>query len=76
MDKIIVTKVFHGIFSMQVCTEKDVSDDEILEVCNTENPSGTTAGWSIVVRNDTEHPDRNPIQCEEHPERLHLLVDC
>ena len=76
MDRIVVTKVFHGIFSMQVCAEKDVSDDEILVVCNDQNPSGTTNGWSKVVRNDKEHPNCNPVKCDDDSSRLHFLVNC
>ena len=74
MDRIVITKMWHGITSMQVCAEKDVSDDEILKVCNSQNPSGTTGGWSQVVRDDTEHPGRNPAQCDDDPERLHQLI--
>lgn len=61
---------------MQVCAVADASDEEILELCNLENPSGTTNGWGHVVRHDQEHPQRNPVKCANYAERLHILVDC
>ena len=76
MEKVVVTKAFHGLLGMQVCSEKNASDEEILEVCNRENKCGTTNGWSYVVRNDEEYPQSNPIQCEDHSDRLHFLVGC
>lgn len=76
MNRIELLSAFHGIFGMVVCAEKDASDDEILSFCNKENPSGTTNGWVQVVRNDSEHPQCNPVQCADNPERLHIIVNC
>lgn len=76
MNRIEMTTQFHGLFSMMVCVEADVTDNEILDFCNTVNPSGTSNGWSSVVRNDAEHPRRNPIVCSEDESRLHIIVDC
>jgi hypothetical protein len=66
---------------MQVCAVKDATDDEILEVCNRENPSGTSNGWSSVVREIQEDSmfrtkEALPVQCEEYPDRLHFIVLC
>ena len=76
MERVVVTRPFLGLVQMQVCAEKDATDEEILRVCNMENPSGTTAGWCEVIRNDEEHPQCNPIQCKDDPERTHFLVLC
>jgi len=76
MNKVIITKPMQGICHMQVCAEKDTSDEEILDVCNRENPSGTKAGWSEVIRNDKEHPVNNPVTCDDHSSRTHFLVVC
>jgi hypothetical protein len=73
---VLVTKAFHGICHMQVCTVKDATDEEILGVCNRENPSGTQAGWTRVVRQDEEHRNMEPVQCGDDAERLHILVAC
>lgn len=59
---------------MQVCAIKDATDEEILEVCNKENPSGTSGGWLEVVREGEEN--MLPVTCEDHPERVHYLVVC
>jgi len=81
MNKIIVTKIFLGICHMQVCAEADATDEEILEVCNKENPAGTINGWTSVIRNigDTfegKNEKALPVQCEDRPDRKHFLVAC
>lgn len=72
MDKVIVTRFAVGICHMQACVIADASDEEILEVCNKENPSGTTNGWTSIIREG----DGSPVQCASHPERLHILAVC
>jgi hypothetical protein len=79
MDKlarIVILNPFHGLCGMRVCVEKDATDEEILLVCNRENPSGTTVGWSEVIRDDKDRPDLNPLVCAEDPNRLHIIVSC
>jgi hypothetical protein len=66
---------------MQVCAAEDATDQEILEACNRDNPSGTTAGWSMVVRNMEDRPDSTtgemlPVTCQEDPKRKHFIVLC
>lgn len=73
--RVIVTRQMHGICAMQVCCVKDATDKEILGVCNTENPSGTTHGWVQVVRNN-EGGYANPVVCEADKNRLHILIYC
>lgn len=72
MEKVIITRPILGICHMQACVEKDATDDEILEVCNKENPSGTTNGWTNIIR----WGDGAPVQCEDNPDRLHVLAVC
>lgn len=74
--RVIVTAPFVGICFMQVCAVRDASDHEILDVCNLENPAGTTNGWAYVIRDDEECPQRNPVQCGDDPARVHYLVAC
>ena len=77
LARIVVTREFVGICHMQVCAIKDATDEEILKVCNEENPSGTTGGWGIVCRaENTEIPNQFPVQCSKYPERQHLLIVC
>ena len=76
MERVVVTKAMLGICGMQVCAAKDATDEEILEVCNCENPAGTINGWGIVTRDDKEYPDNNPVQCADDSERLHFIVFC
>ena len=71
MDRVIITRGMVGIAHMQVCAVEDATDEEILKVCNRENPSGTTLGWSSVLRQNPK-----PVVCESYPERRHFLVEC
>jgi hypothetical protein len=82
MERVIITQCMMGIIGMQVCAVPDATDEEILEVCNMGNPSGTSAGWSTVVHEDTVKKsallDENcvPRPCDDLPERIHYLVLC
>lgn len=77
MNRVIVTRPIIGICHMQVCAHNDVTDDEILEVCNRENPSGTSNGWSTVCHTDSESWGKvGPVQCKDDPERTHYMVSC
>jgi hypothetical protein len=83
MNRVVVTRSIldpkeNGLYSlcyMQVCAAADASDEEILAVCNRENPSGTEHGWSRVIREDS-HPAPGPVQCADDDGRLHILVAC
>ena len=81
MDRVVVTRPIVGICLMQVCAEADTTDEEILAVCNCENPSGTTNGWSKVIRVAVEgsmfETDKAlPATCADDSSRLHFLVLC
>lgn len=77
MNRVIVTKCMVGLFHMQICAVKDATDKEVLLVCNKENPSGTTAGWGKVIRKKEEPKDNHaPTQCDDYPNRIHLLAVC
>ena len=65
-----------GICYMQVCAVHDATDEEILEVANEKNPSGTEAGWGIVCREDDEQENRRPVICEDNSERRHFILIC
>jgi hypothetical protein len=81
MNRVKVTKCMVGICGMQVCAVKDATDEEILAVCNRENPSGTSNGWSEVVREIDEScayrtKNMQPGQCETYEDRMHFIVIC
>lgn len=75
MSRVIVTKPFCGLLYMQVCACKDATDEEILVVCNRENPAGTSLGWANVIRS-AEEKEKLPVQCADDSERMHFLVNC
>jgi len=68
-ERVIVTKPIVGICHMQVCVVEDASDEEIIDTCNKENPSGTTGGWKQVERYDV-------VSCDKYPGRNHMCVVC
>ena len=72
MDRVVITNPAIGIYYMQVCVVADASDEEILEVCNRENPSGTTNGWTSIIRKGKG----SPVKCADDPRRLHVLAVC
>lgn len=81
MDRVVVTNPFCGLVAMQVCAVSDATDEEILEVCNRENPSGTHNGWASVIREAVEDDmfrkkENMPVKCKDNPDRLHFLVLC
>lgn len=81
MNRVVVSREFCGLIGMQVCAVADATDEEILEVCNRENPSGTSNGWGSVIRAPVDgdmwrREDTKPVACSEYPERLHFMVLC
>jgi hypothetical protein len=78
MERVVVSRAMMGICGMQVCAVKDATDEEILTVCNRQNPSGVSGGWSEVVRGQrpTSEVPQAPVQCEDHEDRIHILVFC
>ena len=79
MERVEVTLNMVGLLRMQVCAVDDATDEEILEVCNRENPPTgdlSEARWQRVVRGG--HPNDidgdAPGPCEEYPGRTHFLV--
>jgi hypothetical protein len=75
--RVLVTRAIVGVAHMQVCAANDATDEEILAVCNQENPSGTSRGWSSVCRADDEFWGKlAPVTCSDDPKRLHYMVSC
>ncbi len=74
MKRVEVTRGFVGICHMQVCAESDATDAEILTVCNQQNPSGTSHGWSSVERGTGTAAA--PVICGDDPGRTHFLAAC
>lgn len=76
MERVVVSNPFIGFTYMQVCAVADASDEEMLEVANTENPSGTTGGWSQVARENYKEENMRPVTCEDNPTRKHFILIC
>lgn len=70
--RVVVSRLMIGLTHMQVCAVPDATDEEILEVCNTQTPSGTTNGWVRVIREG----EGKPGVCEKYPERMHFIIEC
>ena len=73
-ERVMITRPVLGICHMQVCAVSDATDEEILNVCNAGNPSGTSLGWCRVHR--TDEKAAAPVPCGDDYERLHILVSC
>lgn len=72
----MITKPMIGICYMQVCAVADATDKEILEVANSENPAGTTNGWSEVARENNKDEKMRPVKCDQDKNRKHFIVIC
>lgn len=70
--RVIVTNPVIGLCFMQVCAVEDATEEEILRVANRENPSGTSNGWSSIVRDEPNGPG----PCAEINGRIHYLLVC
>jgi hypothetical protein len=81
-ERVMISRPVVGLLAMQVCAVEDATDEEILEVANRDNPSGTRNGWMKVIRKEGDvTPDAAgnkglPVDCEEVPGRKHFLVVC
>lgn len=77
MNRVVVSRPMCGLFGMQVCAVSDATDKEILQVCNTENPSGTASGWGKVIRTEKDFSINTvPVECKDHVDRMHFIVLC
>ena len=71
--RVEVSNPFCGILRMQLCAVKDATDQELLDVANRDNPSGTQFGWVDVVHKGKY----GPVPCADDPlTRAHFLVRC
>ena len=80
-QRVLVTLPFAGLRAMQVCAVQDATNEEILKVCNEENPQLVTGGWHTVVRTEEDIKDGTSVEalpgrCVEFPDRLHIIVLC
>lgn len=81
-ERVIITRSMIGICGMQVCAVSDATDEEILNVANTRNPSGTKNGWSVVLRTKEQIEEFNleenclPVECDDNSSRTHFLILC
>ena len=78
MEKVIQTVAFVNIYTCQVCAEKDLTDEEVVQLLEESNPTGTSNGWSSIVREVTDVFDEScmPKPCADYPDRMHYLVTC
>jgi hypothetical protein len=82
MKRVVVSRAMCNISTMQVCAVTDATDEEILEVCNSENPAGTRHGWNTVLRKEMcngslgREANKAPVNCDDYPGRVHILVLC
>lgn len=83
-QRVCVTMPYAGLRAMQVCAVEDATDEEILKVCNEENPQMVSGGWHTVVRTEEQAMELAawggtsaiPGKCADCPGRLHILVLC
>jgi hypothetical protein len=72
--RVEVSQPLVGLVHMQLCAVADATDAEILEVANRDNPSGTSHGWTEVLRDPAV--EGAPTPCTWYEGRVHFLVVC
>jgi hypothetical protein len=79
-ERVVVTRPIVGFCHMQVCAVNDASDEEVLGAANSQNPSGTTAGWTRIVRSPEDAfgaTNCGPVPCADSPGgRTHYMLVC
>lgn len=74
MAKPIMTRM--SFLSMQVCVPKEFTDEQARDFAESENPCGTEYGWQIREEGDPRlEGDPYRVQCSEHPENVHIILD-
>ena len=67
----------YGVFDMTVCVPKNWTDEQVEAFANSENPSGTSAGWSIRKQGDKFLAGADErVTCSENPDKTHITLDC
>jgi hypothetical protein len=69
-----VTRV--GIFDMQVCVPKSWSDEAVETFANTQEPCGTSKGWTIR-RQGSEYLNGSDerVKCSANTDKVHIMLD-
>ena len=81
-QRVLVTMPYAGFRAMQVCVMEGVPDDEILSICNAENPQLVSGGWHTIVRDAAHAAELGvdttaaPGKCVECPGRWHKIALC
>ena len=64
-----------GIVCASVCTS--IRDPEaVAETMNLNHPTGIESDWAVSEDPTFKGGAPNPCQCEDHPGRLHWLLNC
>lgn len=74
MTEAVTTKL--GALSMQVCVPKELTDEQVIEFAEDDNPSGTDKGWIIRKQGDESLMGKDErVVCEDDPEKVHIMLD-
>lgn len=65
-----------GICNASVCAASGLSLEEILRRVNGIHPSGTAHGWAKSPSETFATGQSNPCACQDHPGRIHFLLEC
>jgi hypothetical protein len=58
---------------VQACAPAHLSDEEIAESVNRQNPTGIASRWSVC---DPGHGDARRVACADDPSRVHVVLSC
>lgn len=68
--------IIWGAIDMQVCVPSDWTDKQVKDFADSNNPSGTTHGWSIRRQGDKALTgDNERVECSTKNCFVHIMLD-
>ena len=65
-----------GFLDMQVCVPRGYTNEQVIMFAEHEYPCGTEHGWHIREQGNKALGGCNErVQCHDHPENVHIVLD-
>lgn len=66
-----------GLVYMSICCPANMTDDGLVEVCESQHPCGTTHGWMAATDETfSDGVTPHPAPCPDREGYVHRLVTC
>ena len=66
-----------SLINLQVCVPKEFTDEQAEEAANQLHPTGISSKWTMREAEDpTQMGAPLRVQCQQHPENVHIMMVC